>query len=164
MQSQETYDLLAATFKDYLNFDPNARLQLAGHADKRGSKKYNQSLSERRASRAKQVLIAQGVPEANIDTKALGKEKNLTPKEVKQLLEQQPDLDAAARKKLLRKLQQVTLAENRRVDVGLSSTGAQSSARIYPFNSTDSAVLLNLTAARPGAASTKKKKQAEKAR
>jgi outer membrane protein OmpA-like peptidoglycan-associated protein len=158
--SQEGYlTTLAANFKDYLNFDPGARLLLAGHADKRGSRTYNQSLSERRADRAKQFLVAQGIPAASVETKAYGKDQNLSAKEVKQLLEQQPDLDAAERKKLLRKLPQVALAENRRVDVGLSTTGAQSSARVYPFKSADSAMLLNVKAARlEGAAARKHKK------
>jgi peptidoglycan-associated lipoprotein len=140
---EEVLTSLAAAFKHYLNCDPDARLVLAGHADKRGSKKYNQSLSERRADRAKQFLIGQGVPAANLEARGLGKEKNLTAKEVKQMVEQQSDLAAASRKKLLRKLPQVTLAENRRVDVGLSTAGGQPSG-IYPFNSADSAVLLNI--------------------
>jgi outer membrane protein OmpA-like peptidoglycan-associated protein len=165
--SQESYlTQLAVTFKDYLNFEPAARLVLSGHADKRGSRKYNDALSQRRADRARQFLVAQGVLAASIETKSFGKEKNLTPAEVKQLLEQQSDLDAAARKKLLRKLPQVTLAENRRVDVGLSSTGAQSSARTYPFNAADSAELLNVKAAKMPAAKAvhQPKPHAEKGR
>ena len=56
---------------------------LGGHADHRGSVEYNQALSERRVERVKGFLVEQGVPEANIDTKAYGKDDNLTTEQVR---------------------------------------------------------------------------------
>ena len=41
----------------YLLSDPNANLELVGHADKSGGQKYNELLSERRAKAVQQVLV-----------------------------------------------------------------------------------------------------------
>lgn len=132
---------LAADFKKYLENKPDATLVLTGHTDIRGSAKYNQALSERRANRAKQFLTENGIPAANIETRGVGKEENLTADQVKQLVEQQANLSDAERKKLLRRLSTLALAENRRVDITLKTTGEQS-ARQYPFDAADSATLL----------------------
>lgn len=139
---RESLKSLADAFKTYLTAEPNAHLVLGGHADKRGPASYNQALSERRAELAKRFLIEQGIPEANLETQAYGKEQNLTQDQVKQLLEQNPNLSAEERQKALAKIQTVVLANNRRVDVRLSTTG-QESARTYPFNSTDYLALVD---------------------
>lgn len=139
---REALESIATAFKTYLTAKPDAHLMLSGHADKRGPASYNQALSERRAELAKRFLVEQGVPEANLETHAYGKEQNLTVDQVKQLLEQNPNLDAAQREKVLAKIQTVVLANNRRVDITLTPTG-QESARTYPFNSTDYAALVN---------------------
>lgn len=139
---QEALKTLADSFKAYLGAVPDAHLVLGGHADKRGPASYNQKLSERRAELAKQFLVEQGIPEASLETKAYGKEQNLTIDQVKQLLEQNPNLSAADKEKALAKIQTVVLANNRRVDITLSKTG-QESAKLYPFNSPDYATLIN---------------------
>lgn len=139
---RESLKSLADAFKTYLSAEPNAHLMLGGHADKRGPASYNQALSERRAELAKRFLIEQGVPEANLETQAYGKGQNLTEDQVKQLLEQNPNLSAEDRQKSLAKIQTVVLANNRRVDVKLSTTG-QESARTYPFNSNDYLALVD---------------------
>jgi outer membrane protein OmpA-like peptidoglycan-associated protein len=139
---QDALKALAESFKAYLTAVPDAHLVLGGHADKRGPASYNQKLSERRAELAKQFLVEQGIPEASLETKAYGKEQNLTVDQVKQLLEQNPNLTAEERQKALAKIQTVVLANNRRVDITLSKTG-QESARLYPFNSPDYAALVN---------------------
>jgi outer membrane protein OmpA-like peptidoglycan-associated protein len=139
---QDALKALADSFKAYLTAVPDAHLVLGGHADKRGPASYNQALSERRAELAKQFLVEQGVPEANLETKGYGKEHNLTVDEVKQLLEQNPNLSAPDKQKALAKIQTVVLANNRRVDITLSKTG-QESARLYPFNSPDYTALVN---------------------
>jgi outer membrane protein OmpA-like peptidoglycan-associated protein len=158
LASQEgTLTTLASDFKKYLEFKPDAHLTLSGHADVRGSVKYNQALSERRVARTKQFLVEQGVPEANIDTRGLGKEEELTADQVKALVEQNPDLGAAEREKVLRNLTVIVLAQNRRVDVVLSTTG-QESVRLYPFNAADSLTLLderNLATRKKAAAKAK---------
>jgi outer membrane protein OmpA-like peptidoglycan-associated protein len=139
---QDALKTLADSFKAYLTAVPDAHLVLGGHADRRGPASYNQSLSERRAELAKQFLVEQGIPEANLETKAYGKTDNLTVDQVKQLLEQNPNLSAEARQKALAKIETVVLANNRRVDITLSKTG-QESAKMYPFNSSDYATLVD---------------------
>jgi outer membrane protein OmpA-like peptidoglycan-associated protein len=133
---------LAADFKKYLEQKPDARLVLTGHTDRRGSTKYNQALSERRAERVKQFLIDNGIPAAKIETRGVGKGENLNRDQVKQQIEQQASLNEAERKKILRKMPTVVLAQNRRVDITLSTTGEQS-LRQYPFDAADSSILLS---------------------
>ena len=143
MPSQEvTLDTLAADFKQYLTYKPDAHLILGGHADIRGGKEYNQLLSERRVERAKSYLIEKGVPADHIDTKAYGVEQNMTDAEVKKLLEDDPDLTPAEKQQFMKNLLTIRLANNRRVDVTLSTTGEQS-VRRFPFNAKDSLTLLS---------------------
>jgi len=139
---RDILNMLASTFKSYLTADPNARLILAGHADRRGTSSYNKALSERRAELAKRFLVEQGIPTANLETQAYGKEQNLTVEQVKDLLDQNPNLTAPERQKALARIQTIVLANNRRVDVKLSATG-QESARTYPFNSKDYMALVD---------------------
>jgi outer membrane protein OmpA-like peptidoglycan-associated protein len=139
---QQTLTTLATDFKTYLTFKSDAHLTLSGHADVRGSVEDNQALSERRVARTKQFLVELGVPEGSIETRGLGKEQELTTDQVKELVEQNPDLSDAERKKVLNDLTVIVLAQNRRVDVTLSTTGQQS-VRLYPFNAADSLTLLD---------------------
>jgi outer membrane protein OmpA-like peptidoglycan-associated protein len=117
-------------------------LILEGHADRRGSIEYNQDLTERRVERAKSFLVEHGVPAANIETRALGKQENLDAEQVKQLVEQNPDLSDEERQRIESNLEVIVLANNRRVDVSLNTTGQQS-VRQYPFNAKDSLTLLS---------------------
>ena len=138
---RQTLVALAADFKKYLESKPDAHLILEGHADVRGSVEYNQALSERRVARTKSFLVEQGVPEANIDTKAFGKQRNLSDEEVKQAVENNPEVSPEERQRSLRNIRTIRLASNRRVDVTLSTTG-QSSVRQFPFNAADSLTLI----------------------
>jgi outer membrane protein OmpA-like peptidoglycan-associated protein len=153
---QGTLNTLAADFKQYLTYRPDAHLTLEGHADIRGTAAYNQALSERRVARTRSYLVEQGVPAERIETKAFGFQKNMTSEEVKSLLEQDTQLTPAEKQKLLKNLLVVRLANNRRVDVTLSTTGEQS-VRRFPFNAGDALTLLNTkggepkTARKPGA-------------
>src|SRR5580704_10178570 len=133
---------LAADFSRYLTFKPEAHLTLVGHADHRGGVEYNQKLTERRVDRTKSFLTEHGVPAANIETKAVGEEDNLTAEQVKQLVDENPDLSAEERQRIESHLQTVVWANNRRVDVSLSTTGQQS-VRQYPFNAKDALALLS---------------------
>jgi outer membrane protein OmpA-like peptidoglycan-associated protein len=133
---QQSLGQLANDFKQYLQFRPDARLTLQAHADSRGSKASNQALSERRSNRAKQYLIDQGVPAANLETVAYGSGQNLTESEVKQLVEGNPDLTDQDRKTLMRNWRSVLLLQNRRVDIMLSTT-KQQSKRYFPLNAAD---------------------------
>ncbi|MFZ0758712.1 MAG: OmpA family protein [Candidatus Sulfotelmatobacter sp.] len=138
---QKTLIALATDFKEYLESKPDAHLILGGHADVRGSVAYNQALSERRVNRTRSFLIEQGVPEANIDTKAFGKEHNLTDAEVEEAVENNPDLTTEERQRILKNITTIKLASNRRVDVTLSTTG-QTSVRQFPFNAEDALTLI----------------------
>jgi outer membrane protein OmpA-like peptidoglycan-associated protein len=144
LPSQQKILLTMATdFKKYLQAKPDAHITLEGHADQRGSAAFNQTLTERRVARVKGYLVENGVPESAIDTKALGKEHNLSTEEVKQSIEQNPDLTTEERKRALARITVIRMASNRRVDVTLNSAGqAETSVRQFPFNSTDALSLI----------------------
>jgi outer membrane protein OmpA-like peptidoglycan-associated protein len=139
---QATLTTLATDFRSYLAIKPDAHLTLTGHTDPRGSDEYNQALSDRRVNRVKQFLVDQGVPEAAIDTRAVGKEQQLTAEQVKSLVSENSELSDADKAKVLKRLNVIVLAQNRRVDISLSTTGQQSE-QLYPFNAADSKTLLD---------------------
>ncbi len=151
LSQARTLTTLATDFKQYLALKPDAHLILSGHADVRGSAEYNQALSERRVASAKMFLIDKGVPESSIETRGLGKDQNLTADQVKDLVEQNPDLSIEAKAKVLHNLSVIVLAQNRRVDVTLSNQGenTEQSVRLYPFNAADSATLLEEKSLKP---------------
>jgi hypothetical protein len=127
----------AATFKDNEQYDQENKLTVVGHADVRGSKKYNLALSERRAEIAKDYLISQGVPADKIETHAEGKEKQLDEKQVVSLQSQ----DAEKPEKWMTSRKKATwLAYNRRVDVVLEPAG-QESTEAYPNDAPDARLL-----------------------
>ena len=163
LASQEkTLTALASDFKIYLQAKPDARLTLEGHADPRGSVEYNQGLSERRVDRVKRFLVEQGVPAANLQTKAFGKQENLTDAQVKDAVERNPELSPQDRQRVLKNMRTIILASNRRADITLSIAGqaSQESVRQYPFNAADSLTLLKEEGTRktPGAPVRKKAK------
>jgi outer membrane protein OmpA-like peptidoglycan-associated protein len=142
LPSQEhTLNELAKDFTEYLQTKPDAHLILEGHADPRGSVEYNQALSQRRVDRTKNYLAQAGIPADHIDTKALGKQHNLTDAEIKASIDANPTITAEERKRILRNERVVILASNRRVDVTLSTTG-QSSVKQFPFNAADALFLI----------------------
>ena len=159
---QDTLRTLAVDFKKYLEIKPDAHLTLEGHADQRGSVEYNNALTERRVARSKSFLIEQGVPEGSIETRSFGKEQNLDAAQVREQMEQNPDLTPQDRQRLFSNMQAIVLAQNRRVDVVLTGTGQQSTRR-YPFNAKDALTLINTqrtgTARRPAPAAKPKPKQ-----
>jgi outer membrane protein OmpA-like peptidoglycan-associated protein len=138
----EILKTLAADFKSYLKYRADAHLILGGHADPRGSEEYNKALTQRRVERTKNFLVEHGVPADRIDTRSFGKEDQLSAEQIKQLIAQNPDLSPADRQQMLNNLQVLVLANNRRVDVTLSTTGEQST-RLYPFNAKDYLALIN---------------------
>jgi len=152
---EKTLTNLATDFKKYLEAKPDTHLILEGHADPRGGVKYNQALSERRVERTKAFLVGLGVPAGNLETKAFGEQHNLTAAEVKQSIEQDPDLTKEERARILRNMRTIVLAANRRVDVTLGTTG-ETSVRRYPFNAEDSLTLIGGRTAERKAAPAKK--------
>ncbi len=133
---------LAEDFQRYLTFKPDAHLILGGHADHRGSEAYNKALTERRAERTKSFLVEHGVSAAAIDTQAFGENDNLTEEQVKEQIAQNPDITQDERQQMLNNIRVMVLANNRRVDVTLSTTGQQSTRR-YPFNAKDFLALID---------------------
>ncbi len=133
---------LAQDFKRYLTFKPDAHLILGGHADPRGTAEYNKGLTDRRVERTKGFLVGHGVSATAIDTRSFGEEDNLTEEQVKAQIAQNPELTPDERQQMLNNLHVMVLANNRRVDVTLSTTGQQSTRR-YPFNARDFLALIN---------------------
>jgi outer membrane protein OmpA-like peptidoglycan-associated protein len=133
---------LAADFLNYLKYMPDAHLILGGHADPRGTAEYNKKLTERRVERTKNFLVEHGVPADHFELKAFGEEDQLTADQIKQQMADNPDLSPAERQKMMRNLTLLVLANNRRVDVTLSTTGQQS-VRRYPFNAKDFLALIS---------------------
>lgn len=134
---------LATDFKKYLEAKPDAHLILEGHADIRGPAAFNQTLSERRVARVKSYLVEQGVPEADIETKAFGAQHNLTTDEVRNSILQNTELTTEERKRALARIAVIKLASNRRVDVTLNAAGqTETSVRQFPFNAADALSLI----------------------
>ena len=138
----EILTALAADFVNYLKYMPDAHLILSGHADPRGTPEYNKKLTERRVERTKAFLVQHGVPADHFELKAFGEEDQLTADQIKQQMADNPDLSAEERQKMMRNLPLLVLANNRRVDVTLSTTGQQS-VRRYPFNARDFLALIS---------------------
>jgi len=165
---QQTLQGLATDFKKYLQAKPDAHLTLEGHADHRGSPAFNQALTERRVARVKSFLVEQGIPEADIETKAFGAERNLTTDQVKESIQQNTELTSEERKRALSRIEIIRMASNRRVDVTLNAAGqTQTSVQQFPFNAADALSLIGgrEAAKKPAAKTTPKtttKKPAKK--
>lgn len=59
----------------YLKLNSNAKVNLAGHADERGTREYNLALGERRGKAVAQVLMSEGVASSQIEVISYGEEK-----------------------------------------------------------------------------------------
>jgi hypothetical protein len=86
--------------------------------------------------------VEHGVPADHFELKAFGEENQLTADQIKQQMADNPDLSPEDRQNMLRNLRVLVLANNRRVDVTLSTTGQQS-VRRYPFNAKDFLALIS---------------------
>jgi hypothetical protein len=93
-------------------------------------------------ARTKNYLVEHGVPADHIETRSFGEQNNLTPEQVKEQIVQNPDVTPNERRQMLTNLRVMVLANNRRVDVSLSTTGQQSTHR-YPFNARDYLALIS---------------------
>lgn len=60
---------------DWMKANPNARIQIEGHCDERGTVEYNMALGDRRANSAKAYLERLGVEGSRIETLSYGKER-----------------------------------------------------------------------------------------
>jgi hypothetical protein len=128
---------LAGGFKKYLEYDPDAKLSVEAHADERGSKPFNQDLSERRVERIKQYLVDQGISADKVQTAAYGKEQPLDKASVSTLESTNPN---AAPKARLKDKRADWLAYNRRADIVLLPSGKKS-AQFFPHTADDSKLI-----------------------
>ena len=128
---------LAGGFKKYLEYDPDAKLSVEAHADERGSKPFNQDLSERRVERIKAYLVDQGIAADKIQTAAYGKDQPLDRTTVKGLEAQNPNQPPKARAKDARGN---WLAYNRRADIVLLPSGKKS-VQYFPHAADDSGLI-----------------------
>ena len=128
---------LAGGFKKYLEYDPDAKLSVEAYTDERGSKPYNQDLSERRVERIKQYLVDQGVSADKVETAAYGKERPLDKATVGTLESTNPSPPPKAR---LNNKRADWLAYNRRADIVLLPSGKKS-AQFFPHSADDSALI-----------------------
>jgi outer membrane protein OmpA-like peptidoglycan-associated protein len=134
---QEVLTNLAGGFKQYLEYDPEAKLSLLGYADERGTDDYNQSLSELRTQSAKNFLVSQGIAAEKIDTTAYGKQKQLDEATATDLQGRNPNPPPETR---ARDSRTTWLAYNRRVDIVLIPSNAESQ-QFYPNQTPDSQIL-----------------------
>lgn len=65
---------LIGAHSEYITRSSGRRVILEGHADERGSNEYNLALGQRRADAVREVLLANGVPEGQIETLSFGEE------------------------------------------------------------------------------------------
>jgi hypothetical protein len=128
---------LASGFKKYLEYDPDAKLSVEAHADDRGSKPFNQDLSERRVERIKAYLVEQGISADKVQTAAYGKDQPLDRDTVKGLEGSNPN---PPDKKRAREVRGTWLAYNRRADIILLPSGKKS-AQYFPNNADDSGLI-----------------------
>ena len=134
---QEVLTTLATGFKQYLEYDPDAKLSLGGYTDERGADKYNDSLSELRVQRVKDFLVSQGIAAEKIDTSAYGKQKPLDKATISDLQTHNPNQPP---EKWVRDSRTTWLAYNRRVDIVLMPANAES-VPLYPNQAPDSQIL-----------------------
>jgi OmpA family/PEGA domain len=134
---QEVLTTLATGFKQYLEYDPDAKLSLGGYTDERGADKYNDSLSELRVQRVKDFLVSQGIAAEKIDTSAYGKQKQLDKATISDLQTRNPNPPP---EKWVRDTRTTWLAYNRRVDIVLMPGNAES-VPLYPNQAPDSQIL-----------------------
>jgi outer membrane protein OmpA-like peptidoglycan-associated protein len=134
---QEVLTNLAGGFKQYLEYDPEAKLSLLGYTDERGKDDYNQSLSELRTQSVKNFLVSQGIAAEKIDTTAYGESKQLDEATVTDLQSRNPNPPSETR---VRDSRTTWLAYNRRVDIVLIPSNAESE-QFYPNQTPDSQIL-----------------------
>jgi OmpA family/PEGA domain len=128
---------LADGFKKYLEYDPDAKLSVEAYADTRGSKPFNQDLSERRVERIKQYLVDQGVAADKVETAAYGKDRPMDRMAVKDLEGMNPNMPPKAR---MRNVTGDWYAYNRRADIVLQPSGKKST-QFFPHNADDSGLI-----------------------
>jgi hypothetical protein len=134
---KEALAKLAKSFEGHQQYDQKAQLMIVGHADVRGSRAYNQSLSERRANIVRDYLVSKGVPADKIQTRAVGKDQQLPMSTVEAMQSRDPQKPERWE---TRNTRTTWLAYNRRADVILEPKGQQSE-KDYPNGVADTRIL-----------------------
>lgn len=62
---------------EFMRLNPDISIELSSHTDSRGSDKYNQALSQKRADSAVAYIVSKGIPETQITAKGYGEAKPL---------------------------------------------------------------------------------------
>lgn len=62
---------------NWMKANPNAKVQIEGHCDSRGTVEYNVALGERRANAVKAHMVSLGIPGDRLSVISYGKEKPL---------------------------------------------------------------------------------------
>ena len=138
MESQQKQlERVAEIFQIYLDHTPDAKLVVLGYTDPRDTAKANMKLSERRANRVKEYLVAQGIPAEKIEIQYFGKSKPLSKDMVAEIDAQHPALPET---RLPKNPRTKWLAYNRRVDIVVMPADLQS-LRLYPHEAVDARVL-----------------------
>ena len=71
----DQYRSLVDTHGKYLVSAPQQRVVIEGNTDARGGSEYNLALGQRRAEAVRRMLTLIGVPDTQVETISLGKEK-----------------------------------------------------------------------------------------
>ena len=129
---------LANVFSVYAEHTADAKIVITGHADKRGTDKYNMSLTERRVAAVKAFLVARGIPEDKIIVQAVGKREQLDVATVQQLEGENPFKAEVAKKPNTRT---TWLSYNRRADVEIQPADVQTT-RFFPDQASDAELLM----------------------
>lgn len=105
------------------------------------------------------VINEEGAQTAdNIGMQSFGEEEQLTAEQVKKQIENNPDPSPDERRQMLNEMRVIVLANNRRVDVTLSTTGQQSLRR-YPFNARDALALISTKGGKSAPAAKRRHKR-----
>jgi OmpA family/PEGA domain len=127
----------ASTFKNHEEYAQPNQLLVVGHADVRGSAKYNIALSHRRAELVKNYLISQGISASEIEVRADGKSQELSEQQVKTLQAKDPQSPPAW---MSNHQKDTWLAYNRRVDI-IREPNGQQSTKAFPNDAPNARLL-----------------------
>lgn len=89
-----SYNSILNETVDFLNQNKRYKVELQGHTDSKGSEKYNQALSERRAASVKKELSKLGIQEERISTVGFGENQPVVSNETDEGRAQNRRVDA----------------------------------------------------------------------
>ncbi|MGF1533393.1 MAG: OmpA family protein [Bernardetiaceae bacterium] len=78
-ESKQRLDQFVVFLNEFLKVYPDVMIEMGSHTDERGSRTYNQRLSEARAKSAVDYIIAKGIPAEDIRAKGYGEDEPKIP-------------------------------------------------------------------------------------